>query len=131
MGGMRAAPAFAPRTGGMMHPGARWAGGWGHFNHFDHFHDHHHFHNGCGWDCDFFFPAAGFVAGAVVGSAFGDGYYDGYYPYGYYYPYYRTASYGDAHAQWCYHRYRSYRASDNTFQPYNGPRQQCISPDGY
>ncbi|MGV3652562.1 MAG: BA14K family protein, partial [Devosia sp.] len=25
-------------------------------------------------------------------------------------------------------RYRSYRASDNTFQPYNGPRQQCVSP---
>ncbi|TIT86520.1 MAG: BA14K family protein, partial [Mesorhizobium sp.] len=21
-----------------------------------------------------------------------------------------------------------YRASDNTFQPYNGPRQQCVSP---
>jgi hypothetical protein len=33
-----------------------------------------------------------------------------------------------AHAQWCYDRYRSYRAYDNTFQPYNGPRQQCWSP---
>ena len=30
-----------------------------------------------------------------------------------------------AHVQWCYNRYRSYRAWDNTFQPYNGPRQQC------
>ena len=35
---------------------------------------------------------------------------------------------GNSHVQWCYDRYRSYRASDNTFQPYNGPRQQCYSP---
>jgi hypothetical protein len=35
---------------------------------------------------------------------------------------------GSAHVQWCYNRYRSYRAYDNTFQPYNGPRQQCWSP---
>lgn len=33
-----------------------------------------------------------------------------------------------AHVDWCYARYRSYRASDNTFQPYNGPRRQCLSP---
>ncbi len=32
------------------------------------------------------------------------------------------------HLEWCENRFRSYRASDNTFQPYNGPRQQCISP---
>jgi hypothetical protein len=32
------------------------------------------------------------------------------------------------HLEWCEDRYRSYRASDNSFQPYNGPRQQCISP---
>lgn len=35
---------------------------------------------------------------------------------------------GNAHVRWCYNHYRSYRASDNTFQPYNGPRQQCVSP---
>lgn len=35
---------------------------------------------------------------------------------------------GSAHVQWCYDRYRSYRAWDNTFQPYNGPRRQCWSP---
>jgi hypothetical protein len=34
----------------------------------------------------------------------------------------------NAHEQWCYNRYRSYRAYDNTFQPYNGPRRQCWSP---
>lgn len=33
-----------------------------------------------------------------------------------------------AHYDWCYARYRSYRAADNTFQPYNGPRRQCLSP---
>ncbi|KSV79969.1 hypothetical protein N185_02195 [Sinorhizobium sp. GW3] len=32
------------------------------------------------------------------------------------------------HADWCYARYRSYRAWDNSFQPYGGPRQQCYSP---
>lgn len=32
------------------------------------------------------------------------------------------------HQRWCYDRYRSYRAWDNTFQPYGGPRQQCWSP---
>ncbi|MCP4129056.1 MAG: BA14K family protein, partial [Gammaproteobacteria bacterium] len=34
----------------------------------------------------------------------------------------------NAHLDWCYNRYRSYRDRDNTFQPYNGPRRQCISP---
>ncbi|MBN9037214.1 MAG: BA14K family protein [Rhizobiales bacterium] len=33
-----------------------------------------------------------------------------------------------AHVRWCANRYRSYRASDNTFQPNRGPRQQCYSP---
>ncbi|WP_411033188.1 BA14K family protein [Shinella sp. BYT-45] len=35
---------------------------------------------------------------------------------------------GGSHVQWCANRYRSYRAYDNTFQPYNGPRRQCYSP---
>jgi hypothetical protein len=42
--------------------------------------------------------------------------------------YYRAGRLSRAHVQWCYNRYRSYRAYDNTFQPYNGPRQQCYSP---
>lgn len=33
-----------------------------------------------------------------------------------------------SHVRWCEDRYRSYRASDNTFQPYHGPRQECVSP---
>ncbi|TPN15988.1 BA14K family protein [Mesorhizobium sp. B2-1-3] len=42
--------------------------------------------------------------------------------------YYRAGRLSSAHVRWCYNRYRSYRAYDNTFQPYNGPRQQCYSP---
>lgn len=37
-------------------------------------------------------------------------------------------SYGNAHVRWCYRHYRSYRAYDNTYQPYYGPRRQCVSP---
>ncbi|PAQ07240.1 BA14K family protein [Mesorhizobium temperatum] len=53
--------------------------------------------------------------------------------YDYYVPpaprrYYRTQRLSSAHVQWCYDRYRSYRAWDNTFQPHYGPRRQCISP---
>lgn len=32
------------------------------------------------------------------------------------------------HVEWCQDRYRSYRTSDNSFQPYNGPRRECVSP---
>ncbi|PLP60431.1 BA14K family protein [Mesorhizobium loti] len=35
------------------------------------------------------------------------------------------------HVQWCYSRYRSYRAWDNTFQPNYGPRRECVSPYRY
>jgi hypothetical protein len=33
-----------------------------------------------------------------------------------------------AHVRWCSDRYRSYRAWDNSYQPYGGPRRQCRSP---
>lgn len=35
---------------------------------------------------------------------------------------------GDAHTRWCYARYRSYRAWDNSYQPYSGRRRACYSP---
>jgi hypothetical protein len=56
--------------------------------------------------------------------------YDYYAPNYYYVPRrtYRVYRGSNAHVRWCYNRYRSYRASDNTFQPYHGPRQQCYSP---
>jgi hypothetical protein len=66
----------------------------------------------------FWFPAGAFIAGAIIGGAIANN--NNYYNNGY--------GGGNAHVQWCYDRYRSYRAYDNTFQPYNGPRQQCYSP---
>jgi len=64
-----------------------------------------------GW----WFPPAAFALGAIVGGAMSQQ---------------AVRPSGNAHVEWCYSRYRSYRASDNTFQPYNGPRRQCISPYG-
>lgn len=59
----------------------------------------------------------GIIIGAIIASQSHRGrYYDNY------------NSTRNAHLDWCYNRYRSYRAYDNTFQPYNGPRRQCISP---
>ena len=55
----------------------------------------------------FWFPAGAFIVGAIIGNA---------------------VTGGSAHVRWCHNRYRSYRAYDNTFQPYNGPRRQCHSP---
>jgi hypothetical protein len=64
-----------------------------------------------GW----WFPPAAFIAGAIIGGAMNQA------------PAARPGG-GSAHVQWCYDRWRSYRASDNTYQPYNGPRRQCMSP---
>ena len=63
-------------------------------------------HNG------FWFPAGAFIAGAVIGGAIMNNNNRG----------------GSAHVEWCYDRYRSYRASDNTFQPNYGGRRHCNSP---
>jgi len=70
---------------------------------------------------DFWFPAGAFIAGALIGGALAA-------PDPYYAPRRVYRGGGNAHVEWCYNRYRSYRAYDNTFQPYNGPRQQCYSP---
>lgn len=61
-----------------------------------------------GW----WFPLAAFGAGAIIGGAIAQ----------------PPVRYGNRHVEWCYNRYRSYRAYDNTYQPYNGPRRQCYSP---
>ena len=36
----------------------------------------------------------------------------------------------NAHVEWCLQRYNSYRPQDNSYQPYGGPRRQCVSPFG-
>lgn len=60
----------------------------------------------------------GLAAGAIIGGLLAQPRY----------PAPRYYAGGSAHTRWCYARYRSYRAYDNTFQPYYGPRRQCISP---
>ena len=64
-----------------------------------------------GW----WFPASAFIAGALITGAINDQ------------PRYGG---GNAHVQWCYDRYRSYRAFDNSWQPNYGPRRECNSPYG-
>lgn len=101
--------------------GGNWNGDW-------RWRHHHHRHFG-GGDA----AILGLGLGLGLGSLAYDNYYDPYYgdPY-YYHPrrIYRTERLSSAHVRWCYHRYRSYRAWDNTFQPNYGRRRQCISPYG-
>jgi hypothetical protein len=68
----------------------------------------------------YWYPLAAFGAGAIIGGALAA-------PPA---PRYVEPSGGinPRHVDWCESRYRSYRAYDNTFQPNNGPRQQCLSP---
>ncbi|MEW6633244.1 MAG: BA14K family protein [Pseudomonadota bacterium] len=73
----------------------------------------------------------GLGLGLGLGGLAYDNYYDPYYdPYPRYYQPRRVYRVSSAHVRWCYDRYRSYRAWDNTFQPNYGPRRQCISPYG-
>lgn len=65
--------------------------------------------------------------GSGIYLGFGAPYW-GYADPGYYAPRYRAPVRASSHTEWCYARYRSYRAYDNTYQPYNGPRRQCYSP---
>ncbi|MBO0143264.1 BA14K family protein [Agrobacterium sp. Ap1] len=55
----------------------------------------------------------GLAAGAIIGGAIANS---------------GNRSYGSSHAQWCANRYRTYRASDNTYVPRAGVRAQCQSP---
>ncbi|WHO75046.1 BA14K family protein [Rhizobium sp. BT03] len=124
----------------------QWRGHGGHYRG-GYYRGHHH--NGSGWG----WALGGLAVGTIIGGALAQPYYGspygyygrpyGYYgrPYGYYgapyryygrpYRAYASSAYyggGGGHEAWCYARYRSYRAYDNTFQPYHGPRRQCIGP---
>jgi len=95
-----------------------WNGGW-----------HHHRRHFRGGDAAILGLGLGLGLGGLPYYDGYDPYYDAYPPY-YYQPrrIYRTERLSNAHVRWCYNRYRSYRAWDNTFQPNYGPRRQCISP---
>ena len=45
-------------------------------------------------------------------------------------PTYRVIGLPQQHLDWCFQHYRSYRESDNSYQPFSGPRKQCRSPYG-
>ncbi len=69
----------------------------------------------------YWFPPAAFAVGALLGGALASQAA----------PMYAAPGYGGLspqHYAWCEQRYISYRASDNSFQPYEGPRQACVSP---
>jgi hypothetical protein len=70
----------------------------------------------------FYFPPEAFI-GAIFGSIIGGAINSQNNNYSQ-----RTVRITRDHLVWCEDRYRSYRASDNSFQPYNGPRRQCVSP---
>lgn len=63
----------------------------------------------------FWFPPAAFIAGAIIGGSVAT-------------PPRAAVRRSDRHVRWCSDQYRSYRASDNSYQPSNGPRRQCNSP---
>lgn len=64
-------------------------------------------HNG------FWFPAAAFLGAVIISDVLNGP---------------RVIRRDGPHIRWCSDRYRSYRASSNTFQPYIGPRRNCYSP---
>jgi hypothetical protein len=64
----------------------------------------------------YWFPAAAFAAGVAAATVAPPP------------PLRPAARLAAAHVRWCSERYVSYRAWDNSYRPYNGPRQQCWSP---
>lgn len=70
-----------------------------------------------GW----WYPLAAFGAGMIIGGAIAS-------PPRHVEPRYAAPDLPARHVRWCYNRYRSYRAFDNSYQPYDGPREQCYSP---
>jgi hypothetical protein len=122
--GMGVVPSFADASTGMptynshnyRHGGHHYRShrNWRHDRSWRHRHHRHHhryyrrhYDNGAG-------IVGGLITGAIIGgiaaNAMGN------------------RGGGNAHVRWCYDHYRSYRASDNTYQPYHGPRRQCVSP---
>ncbi|WP_081158232.1 BA14K family protein [Ensifer aridi] len=108
-----------PRRGWYGH-GPRY--GWYNGHRGYRYHRHGYRRHSDGW----WYPLAAFGAGMVIGGAIAQ-------PPRYVEPRYAAPRYTGSgllsrHVSWCYSRYRSYRAWDNSYQPYGGPRQQCYSP---
>ena len=112
----------------------KWRHGGHRWNNSNRWGNRGHWRRGHHWDNDWrwrhrhhhrrYYGGSGFYLGLGLLPAYPLLYDD------YYYrprPVYRTGL-SRAHVRWCYSRYRSYRAYDNTYQPYHGPRRQCRSP---
>jgi hypothetical protein len=107
------------RPGWRHGPRPGWRHGWrGHRpGYWRGYHGYRYYRHGYrrysdGW----WYPLAAFGAGVAVGGALSSP------------PARAVPRYANSHVAWCANRYRSYRAYDNTYQPYNGPRRQCYSP---
>lgn len=117
-------------NGGGWHGGHGFGGGWngGGWHGAGGGNWHGNGWRGNGWrgNNNFFDGGGGFFGFGlpIYGDYYGD-------DYGYNYPYYNNyyaQPISQSHVSWCYSRYRSYRAADNTFQPSYGPRRLCVSP---
>lgn len=118
------------RGGSMWGGGIVYTGGTVYYNGHR---GYRHYRHGYRRHGDFWFPPAAFALGAIIGGVIATAPRYDYYVPRYYErrvvpaPAYRYDN-PSAHVRWCYNRYRSYRAWDNTYQPYHGPRRQCWSP---
>ncbi len=96
-------------------------GGWGYYNGHRGYREYRRgYRQYNGW----WFPPAAFVAGAIIGGAIANQ------PAVAAPPVYAPVRLSAAHVNWCANRWKSYRVSDNSFQPLSGPRQACVSPYG-
>ncbi len=120
-----AASASAPDVMQVNHRGFYHRGG--HVYYHGH-RGHRHHRHGYRYHQGYWFPPAAFALGAIIGGAIAAAPAPRYYERRVYPAPVHRYSVGSAHERWCYDRYRSYRAWDNTFQPYHGPRRQCWSP---
>lgn len=105
----------------VVRPRFEHRGGWGYYNGHRGYREYRHgYRQYNGW----WFPPAAFVAGAIIGGAIANQ------PAVAPPPVYAPVRLSAAHVNWCTNRWKSYRVSDNTYQPLNGPRQACVSPYG-
>jgi Ni/Co efflux regulator RcnB len=105
----------------MVRPRFEHRGSYGYYNgHRGHREYRRGYRQYNGW----WFPPAAFVAGAIIGGAIANQ------PSVTVPPVYAPVRLSAAHVNWCENRWKSYRVSDNSYQPLNGPRQACVSPYG-